>query len=96
MAELTLLEEIKIMLGVTGNYHDASLQLHIDDVKGYLIDGGVDESVVESKSSVGVIKRGVADLWNYGAGDGVLSSYFKERAIQLASRKVEKPDPEVV
>ena len=31
----------------------------------------------------------VTDLWNYGAGNGKLSPYFKERAIQLIYKSKE-------
>lgn len=84
MAEASLLEKVKSMLGVTGAYHDATLQSYIDEVKQYLMDGGVPQETVDASASAGIIARGVCDLWNYGAGTGTLSAYFKERAIQLA------------
>ena len=84
MAEVSLLEKVKSMLGVKGTYQDATLQLYIDEVKQYLTDGGVSQETVEASTSAGIIARGVIDLWNYGAGAGALSAYFKERAIQLA------------
>lgn len=81
-----MLEKIKEMLGITGNYHDALLQNYIDEVKQYLLDGGVQSEVVESTVSTGAIAKGVIDLWDYGSGNGKLSPYFKERAIQLAMK----------
>lgn len=78
-----LLAEIKSRLDITGTYHDDKLIGYIDDVKAYLIDGGVAKNVVNDSCAVGVICRGVADLWNYGEG-GAFSPYFKERAIQLS------------
>ena len=86
MAEATVLYAVKTMLGVTGNYQDGTMQAYIDEVKQYMLSGGVSEEIVEASTSAGVIARGVADLWNYGAGNGQLSPYFKERAIQLALR----------
>ena len=83
---INLLEKIKEMLGITGNYHDALLQNYIDEVKQYLLDGGVQSEVVESTASTGAIAKGVIDLWDYGSGNGKLSPYFKERAIQLAMK----------
>lgn len=83
---INLLEKIKEMLGITGNYHDALLQNYIDEVKQYLLDGGVQSEVVESTASTGAIAKGVIDLWDYGSGSGKLSPYFKERAIQLAMK----------
>lgn len=84
---INLLEKIKEMLGITGNYHDALLQNYIDEVKQYLLDGGVQSEVVESTASAGTIAKGVIDLWDYGSGNGKLSPYFKERAIQLAMKR---------
>lgn len=75
-----LLDDVKTALGITGNYQDGTLQVYIDEVKGFLEDAGISEGNMTS----GIIARGVADLWNYGAGDGKLSDYFMKRAVQLA------------
>lgn len=77
---MAVLDDVKKSLGVTGNYQDDTLTQYINEVKGFLNDAGVKESDISS----GVIARGVADLWNYGAGEGTLSSYFMMRASQLA------------
>ena len=84
-----LLEKVKIALGITGDYQNATLTIYIDEVKSYLLDAGVTQNVVDSSSSVGVIARGVSDLWNYGSGNTELSPYFMQRAIQLAYKKEE-------
>lgn len=84
MATFNMLENVKLCLGITGNYHDALLQGYIDDVTGYLVDAGVPESVAMSKTCGGVVARGVADLWNYGNSGANLSAYFHERAAQIA------------
>ena len=81
---MALLDDVKIRLAITGNYHDALLTSYIDDVKGYLTSAGVD---VAEESAVGVIARGVADLWNFGAGEGTFSKIFYERVAQLAIEK---------
>lgn len=83
-----LLSQIKTALGITGTYQDATLQLYIDEVREYLLDAGVPQGVIDSKSSIGVITRGVSDLWNYGAGNASLSPYFIQRAIQLRYKEV--------
>lgn len=75
---------VKNSLGITGEFHDVTLQSYIDEVKAYLADAGVTESVVHSSTCAGAIARGVADLWNLGAGGAELSPYFHERAAQLA------------
>ena len=57
-----MLEKIKNMLGITGNYQDEIIQSYIDEVKQFLIDGGVNEIIVNSEEAIGVIARGVTDL----------------------------------
>lgn len=85
----TILEDVKSNLGITGTYQDTIIQGWIDEIKEFLIDGGVAENIVNSKKAKGVISRGVSDLWNYGAGDGKLSPYFYQRATQLSYVKPE-------
>lgn len=79
-----MLEHVKKCLGITGEYHDGILQGYIDEVREYLQDAGVPETVTGSKACGGVVLRGVSDLWNYGTGGAALSPYFHERAAQLA------------
>lgn len=83
MSANSLLTDVKNALGIAGTYQDATIQIYIDEVKGFLADAGVSEA----NMSAGVIARGVSDLWNYGAADGQLSDYFKMRAIQLACKR---------
>lgn len=84
-----LLDKVKTALGITGDYQNDTLTMYIDEVKEYLLDAGVSQKVVDSSSSVGVIARGVSDLWNYGSGNTELSSYFMQRAIQLVYKTEE-------
>ena len=79
---MDILEEVKKRLGITGTYHDELLNGFIADTKAYLTSAGVSD--VESGDCIGVIARGVADLWNMGSGEGKFSSLFYERAIQLS------------
>ena len=79
-----MLEKVKANLGITGTYQDKTIQGYIDEVKQFLLDGGVDKEIVEADTSVGIITRGVADLWNYGSGGTGFSPYFIQRAAQLA------------
>jgi len=74
------LQNVKDALGITGDYQDATLQIYYDEVLMFLADAGVAETNITS----GVVARGVADLWNYGSGEGKLSEYFKQRAAQLS------------
>lgn len=84
MAYTEILEDVKKGLGITGTYQDDTIQEYIDDVKGFMLEGGVAESVVNSKKAKGAIMRGVSDLWNYGSGGTQLSPYFFQRVTQLA------------
>ena len=77
---MALIDDVRKALGITGIYQDNTLEQYINEVKAFLVDAGVPEA----QQSSGVIARGVADLWNYGAGEGKLSSYFIMRASQLA------------
>lgn len=87
-----MLEKVKANLGITGTYQDTTIQGWIDEVKQFLIEGGVSRAVVNDETSIGVITIGVKDLWNYGSGDGSLSPYFIQRATQLAYKKLPTPD----
>ncbi|MEE0440158.1 MAG: hypothetical protein ACLUT1_07455 [Ruminococcus sp.] len=83
-----LLIKVKIGIGITGTYQDETLLTYIEEVKNFLLDGGVLESIVNGSESVGVITRGVSDLWNYGAGSAEFSTYFIQRATQLAYKRI--------
>lgn len=74
------LTDIKNALNITGEYQDSALQLWYNEVVDFLTKAGVPASAM----TAGIIARGVADLWNYGAGDGKLSEYFVQRAAQLS------------
>lgn len=82
------LETIKNMLGISGSYHDNLLNAYGAEVEQYLIDAGVKKEVLALPEVTGIYARGIADLWNYGAGDGKLSPYFLQRAIQLTLKEV--------
>lgn len=85
MDDTELLKGIKTRLNITGNYHDDLLLEYAQDVKDYLLSAGVKPRVISGSTSIGCITRGVADLWNYGAGDGKFSEVFYQRVIQLAT-----------
>lgn len=80
---MAMIDDVKNALGVTGNYQDSTLSQYITEVEAFLVNAGVPKSRITS----GIVSRGVADLWNYGAGEGKLSSYFMMRASQLALKR---------
>lgn len=87
MTNAELLEKIKIGLMITNSVFDDVLLLHIEEVKDYIKNAGVSESIVDSERCVGVIFRGVSDLWNNGSGTATLSPYFRDRVVQLSFLK---------
>lgn len=78
---MNFLAEVKQALGITGSYQDNTLLVWIDETVAYLQDAGVNDI------TPGLVARGVADLWNYGAGKGEFSAYFLQRAAQLSYRR---------
>ena len=76
-------ESVKTALNITGTYQDNTIQEYINEVEAFLLDAGVLSKNITS----GIVSRGVADLWNYGAGEGKLSTYFIQRASQLSYKK---------
>ena len=87
-----LLSKVKTALGITGEYQDATLQIYITEIQEFLAEAGVHEKVIHSNLAIGVICRGVSDLWNYGAGNAELSTYFMQRAAQLVLKEVEEDE----
>ena len=84
MTDAEILAKVKTGLMITTDFFDEVLRLHIDEVKFYLMTAGVPETVVDSEESVGVILRGVADLWSNGSGNVTFSKFFYDRVSQLA------------
>lgn len=89
MTDAELLAKIKKGLGITGDFQNETLMVYVDETKAFMISAGVRETVVNSEVAVGCIMRGVADLWNYGAGNATFSDYFRMRLIQLKSIELE-------
>lgn len=83
MAENARLTDVKNALGITGEDQDSTLLVYIAEVEAFLSGAGVPSASVTS----GLVARGVADLWQYGSGEGALSPYFLQRAAQLALSK---------
>lgn len=84
---MTLVEEVKKRLGLTGTFHDELIGALIEDVKAFMLDGGVTAEILVNDRAIGCISRGVADLWNYGSGDGRFSDVFFQRMIQLVTER---------
>ena len=88
-----MLEEVKKNLGITGNFLDDTINGYIKEIKSFLLDGGIPEEIVESEKAIGIVTRGVSDLWNYGSGGTSFSPYFLQRVTQFSLKyKKEKND----
>lgn len=74
---------VRTALGANA-FSDNTIQMHIADVKDYMLRAGVPKKIIESDAAIGVICRGVADLWNLGSGNVKFSDYFRERVNQLS------------
>ncbi len=75
-------DDLKKARGITGDYLDDTLNFYIEEVTDFARNAGVKSEDI----SVGLVARGVSDLWNYGAGEGKLSDYFIKRCKQLSIR----------
>ena len=83
MANSEQLRIVKTALGISGDFHNETLSIYIDEVIGYMEDAGVPDTVIATERINGCLVRGVSDLWNYGQGDAQLSPYFHQRDGQL-------------
>jgi hypothetical protein len=88
MATDDLLEQVKTGMLITGDFQDNMLRLYINEVLAFLESAGANPVLLNTQEAVGLITRGVIDLWNYGAGDAKLSDYFIQRAIQLIHTEI--------
>ena len=77
---MVTIDDVKIALGITGDYQDATIEIYMEEVIDFLLQAGVKKENI----SKGIVARGVSDLWNYGVGEGKLSNYFMMRAAQLS------------
>jgi hypothetical protein len=89
MTEAEVLAHVKAMLGVSGSALDSTLTGYIYEVKRYCKSAGVPDALLNSLECVGVISRGVADLWNYGAGGVDFSPVFYNIVSQLRLEAVD-------
>lgn len=84
MADTAMISGVKSALGITGSAMDTTISVYIDEVTDYMRGAGVLPERIAA--SVGVVARGVNDLWNNDSGNGKLSPYFYDRVSQLVLR----------
>ena len=90
--EYNHLEAVKEMIGITGEYQDQKVKNYINEVIAYMIEAGVRKDVANGATAIGVVARGVDDIWNHNSGEVKLSQYFKERVIQLVYKQDEEAE----
>lgn len=76
---MATLDNVKIALGITGTYQDATLQVWFDEVVALLVDSGIPAELLTD----GIVTIGVDYLWNNGGDIGGLPAYLIPRATQL-------------
>ena len=88
MTDVELLVKVKIGLFGEANttWRDEVLTVYINEVKDFMRNAGVPETILSSEASAGCIMLGVNDLWNYSSGGVKWSEYFKQRVIQLSGK----------
>lgn len=81
-----MLAGVKRRLGETGSFTETDTVLtdYIADVIDYMSGAGVSDAVIASH--VGVIAKGVDDMFVNGAGSADFSPMFKNMVTQLAYR----------
>lgn len=82
MADTTILTGVKNALGITGDFTDNAISAWIDVVVNYMQNAGVSDAVISA--SVGVVARGVSDLWDNDGGNVKFSPAFQMMVSQLA------------
>lgn len=92
MTDNEILQEVKIRLAITDTYHDKLLSSFIQDTKDYLTSVGITDEILTDKKALGILARGVVDLWNNKPSDGEFSKVFYQRAIQLRAEVLESAD----
>lgn len=92
MTDDEILQEVKTRLTITDTFHDEMLKAFIGDTKDYLRAVGITDEILSDKKSLGILTRGVVDLWNNSPSDGSFSSIFIQRAIQLRAEVLENSD----
>lgn len=78
----TNFESVKKAIGINHSYQDSTLGVWYDEAFNFCLEAGVSEEYLQSDKAVGLLAKGLLDLWDYGSGSGKLSEYFKMRVIQ--------------
>lgn len=91
MDEILLLK-VKNALGITSDALNETLKVYIEDAIGEMRRAGVSENNIMSSDGKAVIAFIVRDSWNYASGGVKLSTYTKERIIQLKYTTVDSSE----
>lgn len=77
-------KEVLKSLGILdGSGVEDSVKPYYNTIVSYCLGAGVTDEKLLSESSIGLVARGISDIWNYGSGTGVLSEFFFQSLAQL-------------
>ena len=77
--------KIKLAVGIAEGIPDATIEVWLNDVKDFMRNAGVPEHVINADTTVGLLARGVSDIWNYGDSEKLgFSKVFEQRVVQLS------------
>lgn len=77
--------KIKKGLGIAEGIPDETVEIWLTDVKDFMKNAGVPDHVINASTTIGLLARGVSDIWNYGDSEKTdFSVVFKQRVAQLS------------
>lgn len=79
-----VLTAVKAGLSVSGTYNDSVLTQKLLAVTNYMINAGINETILYSNLGIACICVGVTDLWNLTGGEIKFSPAFGMLIEQLA------------
>ena len=60
-----IVSAVMTALGLEGNtFQRPTIELYVAEVNEYLKDAGVPEDLIGTETTVGIVARGVSDLWS--------------------------------
>lgn len=77
--------KIKQGLGIAEGIPDATVEIWLTEVKDFMKNSGVPDHVINASTTIGLLARGVSDIWNYGDSEKTgFSVVFMQRVAQLS------------
>ena len=80
-----LLNDVKALLFISGNFHDNALKILINGVLDYMTGAGVAADVARSRPDI--VAAIVGEQLKGGVGKITISDFYRQQIIQLAFRQ---------